>query len=43
MKEDISSLLPAAPFLGRRDFFVTSILTGAFALAIQPVQAQGER
>ncbi|HEY0657402.1 MAG TPA: dienelactone hydrolase family protein, partial [Pyrinomonadaceae bacterium] len=40
MKEDIISLIPAAPRLDRRDFFVTSILAGAFALAVQPIAAQ---
>ena len=40
MKEDISSLLPETPVLDRREFFVTSILTGAFALAVEPIQAQ---
>ncbi len=40
MKEDISSLLPEAPILDRREFFVTSILTGVFALAVEPIQAQ---
>lgn len=29
-----------APVLDRREFFVTSILAGAFALAVQPIQAQ---
>ncbi|MFN2390824.1 MAG: dienelactone hydrolase family protein [Pyrinomonadaceae bacterium] len=40
MKEDISSLLPDAPTLDRREFFVTSILAGTFAFAVQPIQAQ---
>ena len=40
MKEDISSLTPQTPILDRREFFVTSILTGAFALAVQPIQGQ---
>ena len=40
MHEDIISLLPDAPKLDRREFFVTSILAGAFALAIQPIAAQ---
>ncbi len=40
MKEDISSLVPSALNLDRRDFFVTSILAGAFALAVQPIAAQ---
>lgn len=40
MKEDISSLVPSALNLDRREFFVTSIVAGVFALAIQPIQAQ---
>ena len=40
MKEDISSLVPTALNLDRRDFFVTSILAGVFALAVQPISAQ---
>ncbi|HEX8288760.1 MAG TPA: dienelactone hydrolase family protein [Pyrinomonadaceae bacterium] len=40
MKEDLISLIPEAPRLDRRDFFVTSILAGAFALAVQPIAAQ---
>ncbi|MGI8554969.1 MAG: dienelactone hydrolase family protein [Pyrinomonadaceae bacterium] len=40
MREDIISLIPDAPKLDRREFFVTSILAGAFALAIQPIAAQ---
>lgn len=40
MKEDISSLVPSALNLDRRDFFVTSILAGVFALAVQPISAQ---
>jgi len=40
MKQDISALLPDTPTLDRREFFVTSILAGAFALAVQPIQAQ---
>ncbi len=40
MKEDISALAPTALNLDRRDFFVTSILAGAFALAVQPIAAQ---
>lgn len=39
MKEDISSLIPAAPSFDRREFFVTSVLAG-FALAVQPIQGQ---
>ncbi|HSK70616.1 MAG TPA: dienelactone hydrolase family protein [Pyrinomonadaceae bacterium] len=40
MYEDISNPQPSAPILDRREFFVTSILAGAFALAVQPIQAQ---
>ena len=40
MREDISSLSPDAPALDRREFFVTSILAGTFALAVQPIQGQ---
>ncbi|MGI8468919.1 MAG: dienelactone hydrolase family protein [Pyrinomonadaceae bacterium] len=40
MREDIINLNPDAPKLDRREFFVTSILAGAFALAIQPIAAQ---
>lgn len=40
MREDIISLIPEAPSLDRREFFVTSILAGVFALAIQPIQGQ---
>ncbi len=40
MKEDISGLLPSALNLDRREFFVTSILAGVFALAVQPIAAQ---
>jgi carboxymethylenebutenolidase len=40
MKQDISSLLPETPALDRREFFVTSILAGVFALAVQPITAQ---
>lgn len=40
MREDIISLIPDAPQLDRREFFVTSILAGAFALAVQPIQGQ---
>lgn len=40
MKEDISSTIPTALNLDRRDFFVTSILAGVFALAVQPISAQ---
>ncbi|MDQ3801313.1 MAG: dienelactone hydrolase family protein [Acidobacteriota bacterium] len=31
---------PAAPKIDRREFFVTSIVAGAFALAVQPIQGQ---
>jgi len=40
MKEDISSLVPSAPIWDRREFFVTSILAGTFAFAVEPIQAQ---
>jgi hypothetical protein len=40
MKENIIALMPDAPRLDRREFFVTSILAGAFALAVQPIAAQ---
>ena len=40
MKEDIISLFPDAPRLDRREFFVTSILAGTFALAVHPISAQ---
>lgn len=39
MYEDISNPAPTAPRLGRREFFVTSLVTG-FALAVQPINAQ---
>ena len=40
MKEDISALAPSAINLDRREFFVTAILAGAFAFAVQPIAAQ---
>lgn len=41
MREDIVNSNPTAPILGRREFFVTSILAaGTFAAAVQPIQAQ---
>jgi carboxymethylenebutenolidase len=40
MREDIISLIPDAPQVGRREFFVTSILAGVFASAVSPIQAQ---
>ena len=40
MKENIIDLIPDAPRLGRREFFVTSILAGTFALATQPIAGQ---
>ena len=40
MKEDMTSLVPSTLNLDRREFFVTSIVAGVFALAIQPIQAQ---
>lgn len=39
MREDISSSIPDAPALDRREFFVTSLLAG-FALAVQPIHGQ---
>ena len=40
MKQDIVNTIPDAPVLDRREFFVTSIIAGAFALAVQPIQGQ---
>ena len=40
MKPNISDLTIEATPLGRREFFVTSILAGAFALAVEPIAAQ---
>ncbi len=40
MKEDNRQTVPSALNLDRRDFFVTSILAGVFALAVQPISAQ---
>lgn len=41
MQEDIVNSNPTAPVLGRREFFVTSILAaGTFAAAVRPIQAQ---
>lgn len=40
MKESIIDLIPVAPNVGRREFFVTSILAGSFAMAVQPIAAQ---
>lgn len=41
MKEDKNSdSNSSAKTLDRREFLATSILTGAFALAVQPIQAQ---
>ena len=40
MKQDIVNTIPDAPVLDRREFFVTSIIAGTFALAVQPIQAQ---
>jgi carboxymethylenebutenolidase len=40
MEENITGLDASAPLFGRRELFVTSILAGAFALAVEPVQAQ---
>lgn len=40
MKKENSDAKLDAPILDRREFFVTSILAGAFALAVQPIAAQ---
>ena len=40
MKKENDSANTNTPALDRREFLVTSILAGAFALAVQPVQAQ---
>ncbi|HLM62095.1 MAG TPA: hypothetical protein VK308_14915, partial [Pyrinomonadaceae bacterium] len=41
MKDDSSDLVLSPLSLDRREFLVTSILAaGAFALAVQPIQAQ---
>ncbi len=40
MKEDITGLNASTPLFDRREFFVTSILAGAFAVAVEPIQAQ---
>lgn len=40
MKEEVTGLDILAPLFDRREFFVTSILAGAFALAVEPIQAQ---
>jgi carboxymethylenebutenolidase len=40
MKEDNTGSDASAPLFDRREFFVTSILAGTFALAVEPVQAQ---
>jgi carboxymethylenebutenolidase len=40
MKEESSDSLASPASLDRREFLVTSILAGAFALAVQPIQAQ---
>lgn len=40
MKNSSSDLTIEASVLDRREFFVTSILAGAFALAVQPIAAQ---
>lgn len=40
MKEDITALTRTETVLDRRDFFVTSILAGIFASAVQPIAAQ---
>ena len=41
MEQDIVNSNPPAPVLGRREFFVTSVLAaGTYAAAVQPIQAQ---
>ena len=40
MKEDITGLNASAPLFDRREFFVTSILAGTFAAAVEPIHAQ---
>jgi carboxymethylenebutenolidase len=40
MLEEITGLNADAPRLDRREFFVTSILAGVFAAAVQPIAAQ---
>lgn len=41
MEQDIVNSIPSAPALGRREFFVSSILAaGMYAKAVQPIQAQ---
>jgi carboxymethylenebutenolidase len=40
MKEDITGLNVSTPLFDRREFFVTSILAGTFAVSMQPIQAQ---
>ena len=40
MKENLTDLTVLTTVLDRREFFVTSILTGAFAFAVQPIAAQ---
>ncbi len=40
MKKDTNSLTVSESVLDRREFFVGSILAGAFALAVQPIAAQ---
>ncbi len=39
MQEETDDLNSSTPFLGRREFLVTSIIAG-FALAVQPIQGQ---
>ncbi|MEJ7862648.1 MAG: hypothetical protein WKF90_13545 [Pyrinomonadaceae bacterium] len=40
MEENIIDLIPDARRPGRREFFVTSVLAGTFAPAIQSIAAQ---
>ena len=40
MKKESSDLTSLPASLDRREFLVTSILAGAFALAVQPIQAE---
>lgn len=40
MFDEIIEAEDSASKLGRREFFVTSIMAGAFALAVQPIQGQ---
>ena len=40
MKQNLTDLTVSTLVLDRREFFVTSVLAGAFALAVQPIAAQ---